>query len=88
MIDATVAEAMGIHHNEAEDLLNGLVSPGIAQAIGVPQEQVRAYVDTGSASSLMAERLGVQMESAVEDLGMRLSKKGRIGLIAGLLFPR
>ena len=88
MIDATVAEAMGIPHNEAEDLLNGLMSPGIAQAIGVPQDQLRAYVDTGSASSLMAERLGVPMESAMEDLGIRLGKKGRIGLVAGLLFPR
>lgn len=88
MIDAAVAQAMGIPHNEAEDLLNGFVSPGIAQAVGVPHEQVRAYVDTGSVSSLLADRLGVPTESAVEDMGMRLSKKGRIGLIAGLLFPR
>lgn len=88
MIDATVAEAMGIPHNEAEDLLNGLVSSGIAHAIGVPQEQLRAYIDTGSASNLLAERLGVPMDSAVEELGTRLSRKGRIGLIAGLLFPR
>jgi hypothetical protein len=88
MIDAAVAEAMGIPHNEAEDLLNGLVSPAIAHAVGVPQEQVRAYIETGATSNLLAERLGVPMESAVEELGTRLSKKGRIGLIAGLLFPR
>jgi len=88
MIDAAVAEAMGIAHNEAEDLLNGVVSPGIAHAIGVPHEQVRAYVDTGSTSALMAERLGVSMETAAEDMGIRLGKKGRIGLVAGLLLPR
>jgi hypothetical protein len=45
---------------------------------------IESYINSGSAAAVLAERLGVNMLAA-EDLGARLGREGRIGLIFGLL---
>lgn len=47
-------------------------------------EYVESYINPGSAAAVLAEHFGVNMLAA-EDLGVRLGREGRIGLIFGLL---
>jgi len=84
MVDAGVAEVMRLTVTDAECLLNGHACASVAEALGVQAIHLQAFLDTGSATTELAERLGMQPE-AVEDVGIRLTKKGRIGLIVGEL---
>ncbi len=86
MVDAGIAETMGLTVTDADDLVNGRASASVADAFGVPIVHVQSYIDTGATTAVFAERLGLQLEAA-EDLGIRLGKRGRIGLIIGRLLP-
>ncbi|HUB18791.1 MAG TPA: hypothetical protein VL990_09165 [Acidobacteriaceae bacterium] len=87
MVDAGVAAIMHVSVTDAECLVNGHVCGGVAEALGVQAVHVQAFLDTGSALPIFAERVGMT-PAAAEDLGMRLGKKGRIGLILGMLLER
>jgi hypothetical protein len=87
MVDAGIARMMRVSTTDAECLLNGHACPSVAETLGAPAIHIQAYVDTGQAAVIFAEKLGVDPE-AVEDLGMRLGKKGRIGLIIGMMMAR
>jgi hypothetical protein len=84
MVDAGIAETMGLTAADAENLINGHALPSVADAFGVPLLHLQSYIDTGSVTQVFAERLGQQVDAA-EDLGIRLGKRGRIGLIMGRL---
>jgi hypothetical protein len=84
MIDPVVAEALGIERADAENLLNGFASPSVADALGVPLVNLQPYLDIGVVAVVFADRLGIPSE-AVEDFMTRLTKKGRVGLLFGML---
>ena len=86
MVDTGIAETMGLTVTDADDLVNGRASSSVADAFGVPIVHVQSYIDTGTTTAVFAERLGLQL-AAAEDLGIRLGKRGRIGLIIGRLLP-
>jgi hypothetical protein len=84
MVDAGFAEIMRIDRADAESLLNGYACASVADALGLRAVQLQSFIATGSATVALAERLGMQVQAA-EDFGIRLGKKGRIGLIVGML---
>lgn len=87
MIDAAVAETLGVDRADADNLLNGFASAGIADAVGISQLHIQPFLDNGIVVPVLADRLGIPAE-AVEELSMRLTKKGRVGLLIGMLMPR
>lgn len=84
MVDAGIAEIMRVSVNDAECLLNGHICANVADALGVEAAQLQSFIDAGTATGSVAARLGTQMASA-EDVGNRLTRKGRIGLVVGML---
>ena len=84
MIHAVVADSAGVTLGDLDSLLTGRVYASIADKLGIPMGYVESYISSGSAAAVLAERLGVNMLAA-EDLGARLGREGRIGLIFGLL---
>lgn len=84
MVDAGIAEMMRLTAAETEDLINGHASASVADAFGAPEIHLQSYIDSGSVTQAFGDRLGMQA-AAAEDLGARLGKRGRIGLILGLL---
>ena len=84
MIHAVVAESAGVTLGDLDSLLTGRVYASIADKLGIPMGYIESYIGSGSAAAVLAERLGVNMLAA-EDLGARLGREGRIGLIFGLL---
>ena len=84
MIHADVAESAGVVLGDLDSLLNGRVYASIADKLGIPMGYIESYINSGSAAAVLAERFGVNMLAA-EDLGARLGREGRIGLIFGLL---
>lgn len=84
MVDAGIAEIMKLNRADAESLLNGYACASVADALALQTIQLQSFIDTGSATAAVAERLGMQVDGA-ENLGIRLGKKGRIGLVAGML---
>jgi hypothetical protein len=84
MIHAVVAESAGVILGDLDSLLTGHVYASIADKLDIPMGYLESYINSGSAAAVLAERLGVNMLAA-EDLGARLGREGRIGLIFGLL---
>lgn len=84
MVHTGVAEVMRLTELDAEHLLNGYASDSVAEALGVDAASLQSYLDTGTAPATFAGRLGMLPDSA-EEIGIRLTKKGRIGLIVGIL---
>lgn len=84
MIHAIVAESAGVVLGDLDSLLNGRVFASIADRLGISMADIESYINSGLAAAVLAERLGVNMLAA-EDLGVRLGREGRIGLIFGLL---
>jgi hypothetical protein len=84
MVDTGIAQTMGVTATDAENLMSGHVCAGVADALAVPILHLQSYIESGSVTAVLAERLGMEV-AAAEDLGMRLSKRGRIGLVFGLL---
>ena len=84
MIHAAVAERAGVTLGDLDSLLTGRVYASIANKLGVPMGYLESYINSGSAAAVLAECLGVNMLAA-EDLGARLGRGGRIGLIFGVL---
>jgi hypothetical protein len=84
MIHAVVADSAGVTLGDLDSLLTGRVYASIADKLGIPMGYIESYISSGSAAAVLAERLGVNMLAA-EDLGARLGREGRIGLIFGLL---
>ncbi len=84
MVIAGLARAMRVTAGDAQSLLNGHVAESVEQELGVVAFQIQLWIDTGTAGIDFAERLGMDTLVA-EDLGMHLTKKGRIGLIFGML---
>lgn len=84
MIHAAIAETAGVTLGDLDSLLTGRVYASIADKLGIPMGYVESYISSGSAAAVLAERLGVNMLAA-EDLGARLGREGRIGLIFGML---
>ena len=87
MVDAVIAEKMGVTAADADSLLSGRVFGSIQEAVGVPQGLIELFINSNEAADLLAKRFGVDMV-ALEKLGAKLGRDGRIGLIVGLLFGR
>jgi hypothetical protein len=87
MVDAQIAAMMGVSRPDAENLMNGFVPSSVEETLGVQTIQLQSYIETGSATDALAERLGMTT-AAAEELGMRLGRKGRIGLVFGMFVSR
>jgi len=87
MMVAGIASIMHVTFADAQGLLNGFVGMSVANALGVDAHHIQSWIDTGVPAPIFADRLRMETETA-EDIGMRLGKKGRIGIIVGMLLDR
>jgi hypothetical protein len=87
MIDWSVAQRAGVTPADLNSVFSGKASASVANKLNVPMAYIEEYIDRGSASANFAQCLGVSVVAATE-LGVRLSKEGRIGLVIGLLIAK
>jgi hypothetical protein len=87
MIDFSVAKQAGITPSDLDSLFDGKAYASVANRLGVPMAYIEDYINKNSASADLATCLGFSM-SATEQLGEKLSRSGRIGLIVGMLMTK
>jgi hypothetical protein len=84
MIHGSVSSRAGVTLSDLESLFNGRAYASVSKKMNVPMGHIENFINHGSASADLANCLGFDM-LAVEDLGSRLGKEGRIGLVIGVL---
>lgn len=87
MVHAAVAQRAGTTPADLDSLFAGRAYASVADKLNVPMAYIEDFINTGSAAAALAERLGFNMLAA-EDLGARLDRQGRVGLIIGILIAR
>lgn len=87
MFETGLAATMKVTAPDAHSLLSGHVTMGVGEALGAQAVHIQAWIDEGSVAPIFADRLRLSPEE-LEDIGMRLTKKGRIGVIVGMLLDR
>jgi hypothetical protein len=87
MMDFSVAKQAGITPSDLDSLFNGKAYASVANRLGISMAYIEDYINRNSASADLAACLGFSM-SAAEQLGEKLSRSGRIGLIVGVLIAK
>lgn len=84
LVPAATAAAVALH--ELDEHLDGEIPVSLAQRVGAPRIHLQEFVE-GEVVPDVAAALGIPTET-LDELGERLGREGRIGLLLGMAWRR